>query len=442
MTTARHSDDRPRADSGRGMAAGWRRLVRVLPFAVAALACIAANAVAADTRWIESDADGARRVHLYFFWSESCPHCREARPFVEAIPRQRPWVSVHALEVSGDRDNARRFVTMARELGHVAEAVPTFMVCGEMAVGWEDAPSSGGALLDRLDACRARGGPAAGPAAVAEAAAPLRLPVLGEIDARSLSLPLLTVILAGLDAFNPCAFFVLLFLLSLLAHQRRRARMAAIGAVFVSASGLMYFAFMAAWLNLFESLAAFAWITMVAGLVAMLAGAVNIKDFFAFGRGLSLSIPDSRKPGLYRRARAILVAENLPAMLAATLLLAVAANFYELLCTAGLPMVYTRVLTLSDPGPVSRYAYLALYNLIYVVPLAAIVAAFVATMGARKLSEREGRLLKLASGVMMLELGLLLAFAPAWLDSVAVSALLAAVAIAATAIAARLTRGT
>jgi uncharacterized membrane protein len=212
--------------------------------------------------------------------------------------------------------------------------------------------------------------------------------------------------------FNPCVFFVLLFLLSMLAHLRCRSRMLVIGGVFVLVSGGMYFAFMAAWLNLFQLVGHLAWVTLAAGALAVFLGLVNVKDFFLFGRGLTLSIPESRKPNLFRRVRAILDAESLPAMLAATLLLAIAANFYELLCTAGFPMLYTRLLTLAEPSTAARYGYLAAYNLIYVLPLALIVAVFVRTLGSRKLTEREGRLLKLLSGLMMLQLGALLLLAP------------------------------
>ena len=173
---------------------------------------------------------------------------------------------------------------------------------------------------------------------------------------------------------------VLLFLLSMMAHQQSRARMLAVGGIFVLFSGLMYFAFMAAWLNLFQLLGELAWVTLAAGLLAVVVGAVNVKDFFLFDRGVSLSIPESRKPDIFRRARAILAAENLPAMLAATVFLAVAANFYELLCTAGFPMVYTRLLTLGEPSAAVRYLYLALYNLVYVLPLAAIVLVFARTL--------------------------------------------------------------
>ncbi len=304
-----------------------------------------------------------------------------------------------------------------------------------MEVGWHDAATTGAALLKRLDACRTDTGASAAPEAAA-----VEVPLLGDISGRAYSLPLVTLILAGLDAFNPCAFFVLLFLLSLLSHQKDRVRMLGVGGVFILTSGLMYFAFMAAWLNVFQLLGALAWITLAAGVLAIVVGLINVKDFFAFERGITLSIPESRKPDIYRRARAILQSGSVPAMLGATVLLAVAANFYELLCTAGFPMVYTRILTLNELGAGARYAWLALYNLVYVLPLTAIVLAFVGTLGAHRLTEREGRLLKLMSGAMMLELGLVLVFAPGWLNSLPLTAALLAAAVAVTAAAAWATR--
>ena len=405
------------------------------------LLALLATGARADTPWIEPGADGQPVVHLYFFWSLACPHCLEARPFIEAIPASRPWVKLHSLELTRHPENVRHYVALADQLGQPAQYVPGLLFCGRMQTGWGDDASSGQELLAGLDACRdttqtgsaldtARALPAPG----------FSVPLLGKIEADALSLPLMTVLIAGLDAFNPCAFFVLLFLLSLMVHQNNRARMLAIGCVFVLVSGLMYFAFMAAWLNLFQLLGNLAWVTLAAGILALAVGLINVKDFFYFGRGVSLSIPESRKPAINQRARAILTAGSVPAMLAATMLLAVAVNFYELLCTAGFPMVYTRLLTLQDLGPAQHYLYLALYNLVYVIPLAIIVGGFAFTLGARKLSEREGRLLKLVSGLMMLQLGMLLVLAPDWLNRIGVAFALLGVALGATWLAARLTR--
>jgi hypothetical protein len=415
--------------------------LRWLASALLWLALLAPGAARADATWIEPGADGQPVVHLYFFWSLTCPHCLEARPFVEAIPASRPWVKLHSLELTRHPEHVRHYVALADQLGQSAQYVPALLFCGRMQTGWDDDASSGQELLAALDACRnaAHTGSALDAARTLPAPA-LTLPFLGQVESDALSLPVMTVLIAGLDAFNPCAFFVLLFLLSLLVHQNSRARMLAIGGVFVLCSGLMYFAFMAAWLNLFQLLGNLAWVTLAAGVMAVTVGLINVKDFFRFGRGISLSIPESRKPAIYQRARAILAAGTMPAMLAATLLLAVAVNFYELLCTAGFPMVYTRLLTLQDIGPAGRYLYLALYNLIYVIPLAVIVGVFAFTMGARKLSAREGRLLKLMSGVMMLQLGVLLVLAPDALNRLGVAFALIGVAIGVTWIAARVTR--
>jgi len=411
---------------------------------LASLLAFVSLPASAGEPWVLSGADGKPEVQLYFFWSLTCPHCTAAHPYIEAIPQARPWVRLHALELSRHPENVERYQAMAGALGEEAASVPAWLFCGEMHVGWDDDATTGATLRQRLDDCRTRavaGAAAATKPASPAAAAAIHLPLIGAVDPASLSLPALTLVLAGLDAFNPCAFFVLLFLLSMMGHQKNRARMLLIGGVFVAISGLMYFAFMAAWLNVFQLFGHLAWVTLAAGALAVFVGVVNVKDFFAFEKGLSLSIPESKKPDIFRRTRGILGAENLPAMIAATVFLAIAANFYELLCTAGLPMVYTRLLTLADLSPAARYGYLAFYNLIYVLPLAAIVVVFARSLGARKLREREGRLLKLMSGVMMLELGALLLIAPERVSQAGVAFGLLAVAVLVTYIAAKANRG-
>ena len=411
-------------------------LRRVTLFAIV-LIVLAPPANARNNEWTGISAGGETEVHLHLFWSLHCPHCLVARPQIQALAAEHPWLRLHDYEISQSPANLERFVAMAAGLGEEAQAVPTLFYCGHMSVGWDDTPAARSALLAELANCR-RSGAAGAP--TTDAPRPIRLPLFGEIDPATLSLPAMTIVLAALDAFNPCAFFVLLFLLSLLVHQRRRSRMLVIGGVFVAVSGLMYFAFMAAWLNLFLVLGSLPWITAIAGVLALLIGAVNIKDFVIFRQGVSLSIPEGRKADIFQRGRRILNADSLPAMLAATVFLAVAANFYELLCTAGFPMVFTRLLTLQVHDTARHYLYLALYNLIYILPLLLIVVAFVRSMGARKLSEREGRLLKLLSGLMMAGLGVFLLAAPEMLASPGIGFGLLAGAGALTWLAARLTR--
>lgn len=378
-----------------------------------------------DSPWYAVDEAGEVQISLYFFWSQSCPHCADARPYIDSLESKFPWLRVESREVTQSLENRRFFATLAAGIGEEARGVPTFFLCGRMIVGFDEPQGIGAYLTLLAESCHAALAERATLETEQSPAPPVfTLPLFGAFDAGAMSLPLVTVLLGGLDAFNPCAFFVLLFMLSLLVHARSRVRMLLIGGTFVFFSGLIYFAFMAAWLNLFLVLQGIGVITTIAGAIAVAVAVVNIKDFFFFGSGVTLSISGRAKPKLFARMRGLLAAESLPTLMAGTVALAIAANTYELLCTSGFPLVYTRILTLSELPAISYYLYLALYNVVYVLPLLVIVVIFTLTLGARKLTEEQGRLLKLLSGLMMLGLGLVLIAAPDLLNNVLTAALL------------------
>ena len=396
--------------------------------------------------WYEKDADGRSLIHLYFFWSEKCPHCLKARPDVLAIDKEFDWLKLHSLQLVDNPQNVQRYINMAALFGNDARSVPTFMFCGNLLSGYDRMETTGQQLKSFLQACH-RFVEQENPdnstrfAAQQEGATSLELPFLGSISSDEYSLPILTVFIAGMDAFNPCAFFVLLFLLSMMVHSRSRRRMALIGGIFVFFSGAIYFLFMAAWLNLFIYLGELRVITLIAGAIAVLIALVNIKDYFWFKRGFSLSIADDEKPKLIDRIRQLLRLDSITTVIVATVILAVVANSYELLCTAGFPMVYTRILTLRSLPVESYYLYLLFYNLIYILPLLTIVAVFTIKLGSRKLSEQEGMVLKLLSGIMMLMLGGLLIVSPESLNNIVAAALIIVASISVTWLTVKLTRG-
>jgi hypothetical protein len=224
-------------------------------------------------------------------------------------------------------------------------------------------------------------------------------------------------VLAGLDAVNPCALSVLLFLLSLLVGARDRRRMLLVGGTFVIVSGAAYFVLMAAWLNVFLLVGMVRVVTIAAGVAAVVAALINIKDYAWFRRGPSLVIPESAKPHIFGRMIDMTESTKLSAMLVGTVLVAIAANAYEALCTGGFPVVFTRILTLNDLSTAAYYAYLLAYVLVYVSPLIAMVLLFTFTLGTHTVTQREARTLKLLSGLLMLGFGLMLLFAPELLGS-------------------------
>jgi thiol-disulfide isomerase/thioredoxin len=381
----------------------------------------------------------AKPLVVTLFWGKGCPHCEQEKAFLRILAKDRPTLVIREHEVWKNKENAALYKQVLEAAKVRQSGVPGTVVGTSVFLGFNEGTRE--RIAGEVARCLAEGCPdgvkllttrGLSEADVKDGA--VTLPLVGTLDPARVSLPLFTVVIAGLDSFNPCAFFVLLFLLSLLVHARSRKRMFLIGGIFVLFSGLVYFLFMAAWLNIFLVIGGLTAITVTGGVIALLIGAVNVKDFFLFKQGVSLTIPDSAKPKLFERMRGLLKASSLSALLAGTIVLAVTANTYELLCTAGFPMVYTRVLTLQGLPVARYYQYLALYNIVYVVPLAVIVSIITVTLGARKLTEWQGRQLKLVSGLMMAALGGILIADPALLNNVLASAALLAGVVALSAV--------
>lgn len=376
-----------------------------------------------------SDAGGS--VTITLFWGQGCPHCDQEKIFLQDLKRRHPGLVIREYEVWKDRSNAKRYRQVLQAAQVKQSGVPGTVVGTSLFLGFNERTRS--AIEQAVAHCLRVGCPdgvamvgSSGLAADDAGPGMFTVPFLGAIDPAQVSLPVFTIVLAGLDSFNPCAFFVLLFLLSLLVHARSRKRMFLIGGIFVLFSGIIYFLFMAAWLTVFMVIGQLAAITAAGGVIALIVGGINVKDFFLFRRGVSLTIPESAKPRLFDRMRGLLRTQSLPALLAGTAVLAVSANAYELLCTAGFPMAYTRVLTLQELPTARYYQYLVLYNLVYVFPLAVIVTVITISLGSRKLTEWQGRQLKLVSGLMMAALGVILVTDPAVLNNVLASVLLLA----------------
>ncbi len=359
--------------------------------------------LAALALWLLAALPAAPPPDLEVFVRPGCPHCADAEAYLADLHRQHPDLTIVYHDVVADPAALARLRALSDAHGASPAGVPTFVAGDRLLVGF-DTPATSGPRL------RALLGLASAPAR----APPRRvdLPLVGPVDVDDLGLPLFTVVLGLLDGFNPCAMWALLYLLSLLVNLHDRRRMALVGGTFVLVGGLLYFAFMAAWLEIFLLVGYSRALQVALGLVALTMGAINIKDFFAFGRGPSLSIPARAKPALYRQVRRILRAENLPAALAAVAVLSGLVNVVELLCTAGFPALYTQILTTYDQPAWSYYGYLALYNLAYVLDDSVMLIIAVVTLSKRKLQERGGRLLKLVSGAVIAALGLVLLLFP------------------------------
>jgi len=159
-------------------------------------------------------------VTLYYFWSRYCSHCKQAKSFVNNLPKTYPWLTLHSYDLVDSRINQKRFLLMAKQLHQPANSVPGFIFCGQMMVGYDRAETTGQELEQKLLACHQQKN-----SQKKEIQEDFNIPWLGKIHYQDLSLPVFTLVIAALDAFNPCAFFILFFLLSIMTHQRKRLRM-------------------------------------------------------------------------------------------------------------------------------------------------------------------------------------------------------------------------
>ena len=314
-------------------------------------------------------------VELEVFVREGCPHCERAEQFLAKLGREQPALRITIRDVSRDPLALERLLALVAGTPGAIAGVPAFHAKDGLLIGFTDETTTGPlvrGLLARAAGPREgdRGGEARVPSAApgSAEAGTIELPWIGRrLSLDQVGLPVFTVAIGLLDGFNPCSMWVLVLMVSMLAAVGDRRRMVAIAGTFVAIQGIAYFAFMAAWLNLFLVIGISRASEIVLGAIALAAGLVHVKDYFAFGRGVSLSIPAAAKPGIYQRMRRVLHEESLAVAIAGAVVLAVLVQVVELLCTSGLPALYTRILTLRHLDPWSYYGYLLLYNAMYML---------------------------------------------------------------------------
>jgi len=362
-------------------------------------------------------------VDIEVFVRNGCPHCAKAELFLQALKQEQPTLRIVIHDVSQEPKALEQLQHLAKNQGIGTVRVPAFQVGGQLIVGYSDEITTGQLIRRALaqaqtpqnqntsGSCEA--GQSLSCEAGAEASPKEAQPFMLDFFGRTLSLdevglPLFTLAMGLLDGFNPCSLWVLILMISLLAPMNNRLRMFAIAGTFIAVEGLAYFIFMAAWLNLFLLIGLSRISEIVIAVIALLAGVINLKDFWFYGRGISLSIPDASKPDIYARMRRILQAQNLTGALIGTVVLGVLVQIVEFMCTSGFPALYTRILTLKQLDTMSYYSYLLLYNLAYMFDDVIILAIGVITLSQRRLQEKEGRWLKLISGLVMVGLAIYL----------------------------------
>lgn len=370
----------------------------------------------------------AETVTVEVFWAEGCPYCAAELEFLADLAERQEGVEVVDYEVSRDPVHAALFEETMAARGMEAVAVPTTVIGDRVWVGFD------ASVADEIAAMvvEMRSGPEISEEAAVEA---IELPILGSVDVGSASLVVATLVIGLVDGLNPCSLWVLSILLALVLRSGSRRRVAAVGGTFLFVTAALYGFYIAGMYGALSFVAHRQWVRVAMAVVALTFGVVNLKDFFAFGRGISLTVPDSRKPALYRKMRGVALEHRslLPA-LGGTVALAVGVSVLETPCTAGYPLLWADLLASQGVGLAGAAPLFALYMAVFL--LDELVVFGVATLAMRtfKLEEKAGRILKLVAGMVMVALAGSLVFAPGAMSTVSGAAAVFGVAVLASAI--------
>lgn len=342
---------------------------------------------------------------VHFFYVTGCSHCDDQRPFNERLADTYPSIQILQHDVATPQGRAL-LDQLLEERGIVYEPGFPITIFGNQVFGdWESEQTSGRAIEEALQQCLAGNCP---PPTGEEPRHTIVLPWFGEIVLADYSLPALAVILGVVDGFNPCAMWVLVYLISLVATLRDRKRIWMIVGSFVLASGVLYFLFMTAWLNVFLVIGYVKPVTVVIGLVALGGGILQVKEVIETKGAIVCKVTDedSRQKTM-SRVQKIVSSPITLGTIVGIIALAFAVNSIEFVCSAAVPAVFTRVLSLASLTTLQYYGYILLYVLFFMLDDLVIFGSAAMAMTS-SLGERYSKYFRPVGAAILILLGLLL----------------------------------
>lgn len=361
------------------------------------------------------------KVTLYFFNARGCPHCSDEEKFLETLKTQYPSLEIKSLEVTANPENAQILEELGQKLQIKITGVPFTVIGKNYYRGFYDANTTGAEIKKGIDCaitthCQDLVAPLISPSPqnpqLPQIPQILKVPLIGHLSLQNLSLPVITVIIGLLDGFNPCAMWVLLFLISLLIGLKDRRKMLLLGFTFIASSALTYFLFMAAWLNLFLFLGFISWIRALIGLVALAAGLYNLRDYFLNPEGGCDTKEGAKRQKIFAGIQKVTSQRNLFLAIFGLIILGFSVNLIEVVCSAGLPAIYTQILTLNHLSRLQYYLYLLLYIFFYMLDDLIVFTVAVTALKTIGLERKYSRFSHLIGGALMVIIGLLMLLKP------------------------------
>jgi len=361
------------------------------------------------------------KIKLNFFYSQTCPHCAQEKKFLKSLETKYPQLQVIYHDV-GTKESIELLQNLYTEHQIPKQShglVPISFIGGKYFIGFNQKTGQKiknclkGLINNKADSEEQ----------TCDNSSQISLPIIGKINPAEHSPLVMAILLGGLDGFNACAMMALGFLLAVLIATGIRKRIFLIGGTFILVSGLVYFIFIAAWLNLFLVLEQIQIITTLIGIIVVVFAIIMLKDY-AHGvvcKLCQVNTKNSQKQSIFSKIEKKLFAKmeflaqskiSLPLILLGTAAVAAGINMVELVCSFGFPLAFTKILTELNLSGSQYYFYLVVYVIFYMLDDFLIFLVAVITLRVTGISQKYLRTIKLIAGIFLLALGLTILLKP------------------------------
>jgi thiol-disulfide isomerase/thioredoxin len=353
------------------------------------------------------------KVDVYLFYSDTCPHCTKEKEMLNELVEKNSNIVLHLHEIHS-YDSYKLWEKMANELGTKPSLVPFTVIGNVYFIGYSEVNTKNEIINEinkRLYPNNEEEIENEPKEENEKDNYQLDVPIIGKIETKDLSLPLIAIIIGTLDGFNPCAMWVLLFLISILMGMKDKKKMWTLGLAFIITSALIYFLFMVAWLNVALFVGSLLWIRLLVAGVALVGGFINLKSGLKKDTGCEV-VDDKKREKIFTRIKKFTSEKKFLLALGGIILLAISVNLIELLCSAGLPVIFTQILALNELTSIEYYLYILLYIIFFMIDDILVFFIAMATLKLTGISTKYGKISHIIGGILMIVIGLLLIFNP------------------------------
>lgn len=376
-----------------------------------------------------------KEMNIYLFYGDGCPHCAAEEKFLEGYLENKDYIKLHKYEIWYDKENAAKYQKVHEILNDKSSGIPYLIIGNNAITGYSDegTPESIRNTLayyrnfdykDEVGICLGvvdenETGTVyvkSDSENVKYETSEFDIPLIGKKDAKEVPIILSAIVIGLVDGFNPCAMWILLFLISMLLGMKNKKRMWALGITFLVSSAAVYFLFLISWLNLAIFLNKIIYIRAAIAMVAVIFGVYSIIKFLNTKLDDGCEVVDTKnRKRIINSIKKIVKEKSFVLALLGIVLLAASVNVIELLCSLGLPVMFTQILAANEISGGMQFVYSLIYVFFFLIDDIIIFIIAMKTLEIKAISNRYGKYAHLIGGIIMVIIGLLMILKPEWL---------------------------